>query len=98
VVDSIGLNIYITGYTTDDQDGDDMITMSYDSSGTFRWLRTYNGNGNAEDRAFGIVIDSRPNGGVFITGYSTNQNSVEDYTTIKYSPSNGNTCGPLYIM
>ncbi|HJY62730.1 MAG TPA: SBBP repeat-containing protein [Ignavibacteria bacterium] len=89
VTDSLGLNIFITGFTTDSANGSDMITISYDSSGTERWVDIFNGESNEEDRAFGIAVDIFQAGNVYITGYSANDTLGPDYTTIKYNSANG---------
>jgi hypothetical protein len=96
-VDDAGLNIYITGSTTSDSTGIDMITMCYDSSGTQIWRSNFHGEGTGEDRAFGIVVDnvtaagnSITNGGVYITGFETDSLSGTNYMTLKYNPLNGN--------
>jgi len=91
VTDSIGLNIFVTGFTTDSATGTDMITISYDSSGTERWLKKFNGTGNNEDKAFGIAVDRFETGGVYVTGYVTDSVSGANYMTIKYKPENGTT-------
>lgn len=89
VTDSLGLKIYVTGYTTDSVNGKDMTTICYDSSGTDKWVKKYNGNFNGEDKSFGIAIDRFEGGGVYVSGYSTDSTSRSDITIIKYNPSSG---------
>ncbi|MCI0449682.1 MAG: SBBP repeat-containing protein [Chlorobi bacterium] len=81
-VDSLGDNIYICGYTTNDTTGVDFTTARYDSTGVLLWEDKYNGFESGEDRAFGIVVDTDEN--IFVTGYSTGANSREDCLTIRY--------------
>ncbi len=82
-------NVYVTGYVTSGSGNVDMCTIKYDALGIPQWTSpaTYNGPGNSEDRAFGIVVDN--DGNVIITGYSTGQGSLSDYTTIKYRATDG---------
>jgi uncharacterized delta-60 repeat protein len=47
------------------------------------WLQRYNGQGNGDDRATAVAVDSGNN--VIVTGYSTGSGSVYDYVAIKYS-------------
>jgi hypothetical protein len=92
VTDSLGLNIFVTGSTTDSVTGSDIITICYDSSGTQRWLDTYPGAPTeTEDRAFGIAVDNFDGGGVYITGFITDSSQNSSYITIKYKPSTGDT-------
>lgn len=86
--DDLG-NIYVTGYVTSGTGNVDFCTIKYNSEGKQVWQSpaTYNGPGNGEDRAFGIVVDSDRN--VIVTGYSTGQGSLSDWTTIKYRGTDG---------
>lgn len=83
--DSLGNNIYVCGYTNNDTTGFDFTVAKYDSSGSQLWQRNYNGPGNDDDKAFGIVVDRVQN--IYVTGYSTGINTGMDLTTIKYSNS-----------
>lgn len=78
-------NLYVTGYTTTLIGGCDMILKKYNASGVEQWTRTYNGPGNNDDKAWGIVVDRNDN--IIITGYSTGVGSGKDFTTIKYNSS-----------
>lgn len=80
-------NIYVAGYVSTDSNGTDMATIKYDSSGTLQWRKTYNGTGNGEDKAWGIVVDESDN--AYVTGYATGDSSYIDCATLKYS-SGGN--------
>jgi len=84
-VDRIG-NVYITGYITRPGIGKDIYTAKYNSSLNFIWHKTYVGNGNGEDRAFGIVTDSLGNN-IFITGSTTDSATGIDLITVCYDSS-----------
>jgi uncharacterized delta-60 repeat protein len=76
-------NVYVTGWTIDpNTTGDDYVTLKYDSDGNVQWLRRYNGPGNGEDHAWPLAVDGQ--GNVYVTGYSYDSDTNEDYATIKY--------------
>jgi hypothetical protein len=87
VVDSLGNNIYICGHTFNDNSGNDFTVARYDSSGTEKWVKTFNGSGSEDDGAFGMVVDRDHN--IYVTGYTTGSNSGMDFTTIKYDNTGG---------
>ena len=59
----------------------DYVTIKYDSSGNFLWVRTY--DGRWEDYAQDVAVDNFDN--IIVTGYS-DSNINWDWCTIKYSP------------
>jgi len=85
-LDSAG-NICITGTSTGQNSGTDFATIKYAPTGEQLWVARYNGEGNFNDGAISLAIDSYSN--VFITGYSWGEivNALTDYTTIKYAPT-----------
>jgi hypothetical protein len=77
-------NIYITGGVDNGgQAGYDYFTMKYDSSGTQKWLKFYNGPGGNTDMPTNIVVDNLKN--VYVTGWGSGPNSASDFATVKYS-------------
>lgn len=78
-------NIYVSGQTTVDnnQQNTDALTLKFNSSGSLLWESTFNGSGNEEDKAWGIVVDT--DGSVYIGGYTTNSDNNTDYLTVKYN-------------
>lgn len=78
-------NIYITGHTTIDwySQNFDAVTLKYNSSGSLIWSKTYGGAGNAEDKAWGIVVDT--DASIYITGNTTDANLNSNYLTVKYN-------------
>jgi len=84
-LDSLG-NVYITGKS--EAEGTfpynyDFVTIKYNKDGVAQWIRRYNGEGNWDDIAIAIVVDSSRN--VYVTGYSYGYTSGIDYVTIKYN-------------
>ena len=62
-------NIYVAGFSTGIGTGTDMTVIKYSSSGTRRWIGTYNSTTNGDDVAYGVAVDDSLN--VYITGYVT---------------------------
>src|SRR5207245_1098308 len=81
-------SVYATGYATSRRTGTDCVTIKYNSEGTQQWTALYNGTGNAEDKAFGIVVDNLNN--IYVTGYSVSPAGQRDIITIKYNSSGEN--------
>ncbi len=82
-VDDSG-NVYVTGFSQGTGTSHDYATIKYHSSGDTAWLRRYNGAANSSDRAWDIAIDDLGNS--YVTGYSSDTESSDDYATVKYSP------------
>jgi hypothetical protein len=82
-VDDLG-NIYVTGESGGIGSSGDYATLSYDPDGDVRWVKRYDGPGNASDVAQSIAVDD--SGKVCVTGYShaCNEMGCNDYATIKY--------------
>ena len=62
-------NIYVAGYSTGIGTGTDMTVIKYSSSGSRRWIGTYNSTANGDDVAYDIAVDDSFN--VYITGFVT---------------------------
>ena len=86
IITDISGNVYVTGYSYDTLSFEDYATIKYNSNGEQQWLAKYNGASDKFDIAASLTTDNA--GNVFVTGYSYNDVSSEDYATIKYN-SNG---------
>jgi Beta-propeller repeat len=76
-------DVYVSGESVGTTFPDyDYATIKYDLSGQEQWVARYNGPGNGEDDATGIVLDSL--GNVYVTGSSEGSGATFDYATIKY--------------
>ncbi|MEO8209678.1 MAG: SBBP repeat-containing protein [bacterium] len=84
-VDASG-NVYVTGFSIGNGTSEDYATIKYNTSGDMQWVKRFNGVSSQYDIATSIDIDNSDN--VYVTGYSYNIPSSEDYMTIKYN-SNG---------
>jgi hypothetical protein len=79
-------NVYVTGQSVGTTYPDyDYATIKYDSAGQEQWVSRYNGPGNGEDDAVGVVLDNA--GNVYVTGASEGSGGAFDYATIKYNQS-----------
>jgi hypothetical protein len=78
-----GNSIYVTGYTTSQNSGYDMVLLKYNSAGDSVWSKTYDGVSHYTDIASDVCVDSSDN--VYIAGYSTN--GYPRFTTVKFNSS-----------
>jgi len=77
-------NVYVTGKS----DGGasamyDIATIKYNSLGSQQWAGRFNGTSGSQDEGKAISVDTASN--VYVTGYSTNTTTAEDFETIKYN-------------
>lgn len=77
-------NVYITGYTTDTANQRNYATVSYDPTGTRRWIARYDGPAHDYDQATAVAVDPG-NHNVYVTGFSTGTGADYDYATLAYS-------------
>jgi len=83
-VDGAG-NVYVTGGSYGSGTYVDYATIKYTASGIQQWAARYNGPGNDFDIATAIAVDAA--GNVYVTGYSYDSGTYDDYATIKYNAS-----------
>ncbi len=81
IVDASG-GVYVTGYSDGGLTSYDYATIKYNSNGIEQWEARYNGLRDKYDYAHAIALDS--SGSVYVTGYSDNSITRQDYATIKY--------------
>ena len=77
-------NVYACGYLQSTYLN--MVLVSYSSGGDLNGAYTYNGPGNADDKAVSLAVD--PSGVSYITGLSYGSSTNLDYATIKNQPLN----------
>ncbi|HMS66090.1 MAG TPA: T9SS type A sorting domain-containing protein [Ignavibacteria bacterium] len=78
-------NIYICGDSRLLAEDYNFITLKYDDNGNLNWFRTLAGTENSWDMGRSICTDK--NGNVLVTGYISNLNTKQDFTTVKYDVS-----------
>lgn len=82
-LNSMALDEYGSVYVTGGSEGGitqlDAVTIKYNTNGVQQWLMRYNGNGNTNDAAYGISLDT--SGNVYVVC----QANQGQFTTIKYS-------------
>ena len=76
--------VYVTGYSTSTNSGNDIVTIKYDPNGNQVWLQRYNGPGSGDDEGKAIAVDK--SGNVYVTGYETTAAGGTEIVTLKYSP------------
>jgi hypothetical protein len=81
-VDGAG-NVYVTGHSPGSTTNDDIATIKYYPNGDTAWVRRYNGPANDVDCGNAIAVDSA--GNVYVTGYSYDPATSDNYLTIKYN-------------
>ena len=82
VADNQG-NVIVSGYSFGGDSQEDYATIKYNSDGVFQWERRYNGTGDSYDIATALKIDN--SGNIYVTGYSLDPSTSEDYLTLKYN-------------
>jgi hypothetical protein len=80
-------NVYIAGGSWDPVTGYDCVTLKYDSSGSLRWDRRYDGPASGTDSAVAVAVDACEH--VYVAGVSTDPVTGADFTVLKYD-SEGN--------
>jgi hypothetical protein len=81
-VDGTG-NVFVTGFSSTETNGNDFVTIKYSGVGAPLWTNRYDGPANSDDNAVAMAVDG--SGNVFVTGYSYGSDSSRDYATIAYS-------------
>ncbi len=82
-------NAYIAGYSINEETDRNMTTAKINAVGDTQWFRKYNGTSSISiDAANAVMADV--SGNVFVTGFTKNAGTSNDFTTIKYN-SNGDS-------
>jgi hypothetical protein len=84
IADGFG-NVFVTGYSKQNDTVYDYVTIKYYSNGDTAWLRKYNETGHSNGGANAMAVDIY--GDAYVTGYSNGLGTAMDYTTVEYSPN-----------
>jgi hypothetical protein len=76
-------NVYVTGWSVGNGTEIDFATVKYSSEGIRQWVARWDDPAGSEDGANAIAIDNQKN--VYITGYSTGEETRKYITTVKYN-------------
>ncbi len=74
-------NVIVAG-TADRSNNSDIVAIEYDSAGSIKWEKYYNGSGDTNDMALSVKCNN--NGSVYITGMSRDLYDTMRYATIRY--------------
>jgi len=84
-VDQTTGNVFATGRSKSVASSEDYYTIAYDNNGNFLWDDRYTSSGTGFDEATDIQLSGT--GFVYLTGYSYEAGTNNDYTTVKYDVS-----------
>ena len=80
-LDSFG-NVFVTGYSSGNPGGTDLLTAKVNSLGLQQWAVLHNGVGNPEEWGRAIAVDSA--GSVFVAG--ERNSNANDFLIVKHRP------------
>jgi hypothetical protein len=80
-------NCYVTGKVKSVSTAEDFMTIKYNSIGDTLWTKKYTTNGLGLDEGTDIILSQIS--GVYVTGYSYNSSTNNDYYTLKYNETTG---------
>ncbi|MEX1002798.1 MAG: T9SS type A sorting domain-containing protein [Crocinitomicaceae bacterium] len=81
-IDQVNGNVFVTGRSKSNASSEDYYTIAYDPSGTELWSDRYTSSGLGFDEATDIKLSGT--GFLYLTGYSYESSTNNDYTTVKY--------------
>lgn len=87
-VDDSG-NVYVTGAAKGYDATTDYLTLRYSPSGILNWSRRTSGSASGDDVPKAVALG--PDGYLYVTGFSANAATGNDFLTVKYNPRNGET-------
>jgi hypothetical protein len=84
-----GSTVFVTGWSTGADTGQDLATVAYDSSsGHRRWVKRYDGAAHLDD--FALSLAASPDGSLVIAdGGTATSPGVNDYVTVAYDTVDG---------
>jgi outer membrane protein assembly factor BamB len=92
-IDDAG-NVYLLGSSIGDDTGSDLLTAVYDWSNKLLWTKRYDGPAHSDDIPSALAIDDSSN--VYVTGGSTNKDSISEIVLLKYDTYGTSVWSELY--
>src|ERR1041384_5918358 len=77
-------NVYVGGYATGASGLQEMLVVTYDTSGILRWATHFKSPGGVGCRVAAIAVDAQHN--AYVTGPSAGASSGSDYLTVRINP------------
>jgi hypothetical protein len=77
-------NCYVTGYSSDSNGINDMVTVKYSTSGRQAWSQRYVNSAGGDSTGEAVAADHQ--GNLYVTGYETLSGGGTGMVTIKYAP------------
>src|SRR4030095_557129 len=82
--DNLGYS-YVTGYSVENETGNDILTIKYDPDGVIIWAMSFDGTAHLDDEGNGVCVDSY--GNIYVVGTAQNTERSYDLTLLKYNSS-----------
>jgi outer membrane protein assembly factor BamB len=92
-IDDAG-NVYLLGSSSGSDTGRDFLTAVYDRSNNILWTIRYDGSAHSDDIPSALAIDDSSN--VYVTGRSTNTDSISEIVLLKYDMHGTRVWSELY--
>lgn len=77
--------VYVTGYSYDEETNYDFVTLKYDQDGRLLWVARYDGPASSSDYALALAVDTE--GNAYVAGTSNGAGTSLDVALIKYNSS-----------
>jgi hypothetical protein len=92
-IDDAG-NVYLLGSSMSDDTGYDFLTAVYGWSNNLLWTTRYDGSAHSDDIPSALAIDDSSY--VYVTGKSTNNDSISEIVILKYDTHGTHVWSELY--
>jgi hypothetical protein len=88
IITDLSGNVYVAGSASRPGTERDYAIVKYDADGSQLWVQKYDGTSSGDDMVRSATIDD--SGYVYVTGFSYNSLTLNDYVTAKYESSGDN--------
>jgi hypothetical protein len=87
-------NIYVAGFANGAGTGKDFVVVSVDTTGSEKWVYTYDGTASSDDEALSIIYGS--DGNIYAAGYSTETGHNKDFMVVSLDSAGNENWVYLY--